>query len=164
MKSGLDRSVSRWIKKLNLKKHPEGGYFCETYRSRISLDHPDYQGARSASSAIYYMLAGRQISRFHRLKSDEIWHHYAGGALLLYTIKGDKMSKCILGTGIRQLPQIVVEKNTWIAASVMSGAYALVGCTVSPGFDFRDWEIGARDHLVSLCPRDKGIIERYTTV
>ena len=163
-KTGLNRGAARWIKRLNLKKHPEGGYFCETYRSEISFNFPGHDGLRNSSSAIYYLLVGKQISRFHRLRSDEIWHHYAGGPLSIFQSRKNMILESVLGTAIRQSPQLVVEKNTWVAASVRSGSYSLVGCTVSPGFDFRDWEIGTRADLASLYPEYKDIIERYTTV
>ncbi|HEU0048876.1 MAG TPA: cupin domain-containing protein [Nitrososphaera sp.] len=75
------------VKKLGLEKHPEGGYFKQTYRSDTVVDFEGHDAPQSISSAIYYMLVGDQFSAFHKLKSDEIWHHYAGSSITLYAIE-----------------------------------------------------------------------------
>lgn len=160
----MNKDAARWIAKLKLKKHPEGGYFRETYRSEKALHISGHDGARSLASAIYYLLARGQRSDFHRLKSDEMWHHYSGGTLLLLLIKEGRLSKLTLGSTGRGTPQILIEKGCWVAVSISSGHYCLVGCTVSPGFDFRDWELGKRSDLLTLFPRHRAVIEKYTTV
>ena len=147
-----------------MKKHSEGGYFRETYRAATLLDFPGHKGKRTAYAAIYYLVAGDQISSFHRIKSDEIWHFYAGGSLALYTIKEGKMSKMVLGNARRQTSQSLVESGCWMAGSVNVGDFCLVGCTVSPGFDIRDWELGTRSQLASQYPDCKRITEKHTTV
>lgn len=153
----MHREAAQWIKKLKLERHPEGGYFRETYRSETMM------GERSAATAIYYMLTEGEFSAFHRLKSDETWHHYAGGSLTLHIIDKGKLSRVRLGKGKGESPQAVVRANTWFAAS-LNGAYCLVGCTMSPGFYYRDWELGRRDELVRAYPQHRALLTRYATV
>ena len=162
--SNLDNEAKRWIARLRLKKHPEGGHFRETYRSELAIKVGRNTEERNVASAIYYVLAGKEFSAFHRLKSDEIWHHYAGGSLSLYVIKKGKMSTMALGKADRESPQLTIEKDCWIAASIKSGGFCLIGCTVSPGFDFRDWELGTRSQLIAAYPRHQKIITSHTIV
>lgn len=128
------------------------------------MDLPGYVGSRRACSAIYYMLVDDQVSAFHRIRSDEVWHHYAGGSLTVYVGGDGVLSKIHLGKRRGERPQAVVEKNTWFAASLRSGSYCLAGCTVAPGFDYQDWELGTRSQLFALYPPHKKIIERLTIV
>ena len=109
------------------------------------------------------MLVGDQVSAFHKLKSDEMWHWYAGGSLSMYIIAKDRLSKLCLGTKGRADPQVLVRRGSWVAAFVGSGDYCLVGCTVSPGFDFRDWQIGERSKLIARFPKFKSVVKKYTT-
>jgi predicted cupin superfamily sugar epimerase len=120
--------AARLVKKLGLEKHPEGGYFKQTYRSDATVNLAGFDGPRNISTAIYYMLAGNEFSAFHRLRSDEVWHHYAGGALILYTISAEgKLSKIKIGRG--GVPQAVIgqalgsrrllptkDRTAWLAA------------------------------------------------
>lgn len=155
----MDRQAARWIKRLKLERHPEGGYYRETYRSEATID-----GQRNAATVIYYMLTGGDFSAFHRLRSDEMWHHYAGGSLTLHIIDNGKLSRVRLGKGKGEVPQTVVKANTWFAASLNGKTYCLVGCTMSPGFNYQDWELGKREELAGEYPQHKAIINRYTTV
>lgn len=159
----MDSKAASWIAKLHLKKHPEGGYYGETHRSAVVVNVAGYDGPRNISSAIYYLLVGDQVSSFHRLKSDEVWHWYAGGSLSMQIIT-NKLTRVSLGTKGRARPQLLVPKGSWMAASVCSGRYCLVGCTVSPGFDFRDWELGKRSELLDRFPQYQSAIRKYTTV
>jgi predicted cupin superfamily sugar epimerase len=158
----MHKGAVRLVKKLGLEEHPEGGYFKQTYRSDTTVNVKGYNGPRNISTAIYYMLASDQFSAFHRIKSDEIWHYYAGGLVALYAIAGDgKLSKIKIGRS--GTPQAVIKAGTWFAAALDSRrSYCLLGCTVSPGFDYRDWELGKRDELVRMYPKHRKIIERYT--
>jgi predicted cupin superfamily sugar epimerase len=158
----VHREAARLVKKLELQKHPEGGYYRQTYKSDTMVNVEGREGPRNASSAIYYMLAGNEFSAFHRLRSDELWHHYAGGTLVIYAIDSDgKLAKIKIGQGA--MPQAVITAGTWFAAVPASKrSYCLVGCTMSPGFDYRDWELGKRDELVRMYPRHRKVIERYT--
>ncbi|NWG37073.1 MAG: cupin domain-containing protein [Nitrososphaera sp.] len=158
---GIWLKARDWVKKLGLAKHPEGGYFRETFRSKIQVSAPGFSGKRSASTAIYYLLESGRFSAFHRIKSDELWHLYAGSPLVLHVIENGKMSRVTLGRG--QAPQAAVRAGCWFAASVARpGSYSLAGCTVAPGFDFADWEMGKREELLREYPDHRRIIERYT--
>jgi predicted cupin superfamily sugar epimerase len=154
--------AARLVKKLRLEKHPEGGYYKQTYRSDKIANVEGHDGPRSISTAIYYLLAGKEFSAFHRLRSDEVWHHYAGGTLVLYAIDKDgKLSKIKIGKSAAL--QAFIKAGTWFAAAPESKkSYCLVGCTVSPGFDYRDWELGKRDELVRTYPQHKALVGRYT--
>lgn len=159
-----------WIEKLYLLKHAEGGYFREIYRSNEEVDAcnlpPRYGSKRAFSTSIYYLLNSGEFSAFHRLKSDEIWHFYSGSPLNLFIINNEgKLSKQILGSNPDKDEhlQIIIEKGSWFAASVLrTGSYTLMGCTVSPGFDFGDFELAKRDALLKKYPQYHEIIVKYT--
>ncbi len=140
------------IRRLGLAPHPEGGYYRETFRSSLTLDLPDGR-RRSASTAIHYLLPPGTRSAWHRVASDEVWHHYDGGALHLYLLG--------VGTGVLDSsnPQIVVPRSTWQAAEPERDA-VLCGCTVAPGFDFADFEMGRVEDLTREFPEQKALILR----
>jgi predicted cupin superfamily sugar epimerase len=127
------------IDQLGLRPHPEGGWFAETWREPTAA-----RGDRPASTAIYYLLRAGEESRWHRIDATETWHFYAGGALELRMAAGDEapIDWHVLGTDIAagQRPQVVVPKGWWQAARPL-GEWALVGCTVAPGFDFSGFEL-----------------------
>ena len=162
----MDKDAQHWIDKLNLEEHPEGGYFVETYKSEKFVNLPEYDGPRHSCTAIYYLLVGDQFSSFHKLKSDELWHFYAGSSLTLHIIETDgRLNDVRLGPDIdsKETFQAVVKSGSWFAASVNNhNSYSLVGCTVSPGFDYHDWELGDMEALAKIYLRHKSIIERYT--
>ena len=143
------KSAKYWIEKLGLDRHPEGGWFKEIYRSDdiITVDSlsGDYRGTRNCSTSIYYLLEGDDYSSFHRIKSDEVWHYYAGSTSIeiLLIVDGSLIKQlCGNNPDENQQLQIVVPKNTWFAARLHDkSGYALVGCTVSPGFQFDDFEM-----------------------
>jgi len=160
-----------WIRKLKLKKHPEGGYYCELYRSAESIPGKAlprrYKGRRSFSTSIYFLLKGRDISRFHRLKSDETWHFHTGSSLTIHVIspKG-KYSEIKLGCDPKkkQALQYTVSRNHWFGATVHNPkGFSLVGCTVSPGFDFADFELADQEELLARFPHLARIIRKLTT-
>jgi uncharacterized protein len=139
------------IRSLGLAPHPEGGLYRECFRSSLTVDTP--RGPRSASTAIYYLLRAGERSLFHRVQSDEIWHHYAGAPLRLHLLP--------VGEVELAMGQAVVPAGAWQAAEPM-GAWTLVGCTVAPGFDFADWELGKREELLREFPSEAARIERLT--
>ncbi|EKD26707.1 MAG: hypothetical protein ACD_79C01052G0002 [uncultured bacterium] len=155
-------NCKKLIKKLALKPHPEGGYFKETYRSGNMFNTS--WGKRNSSTAIYYMLIGNDFSCFHRIKSDELWHHYYGCGIIIHEIKKDgKYEKHKLGIEKGFVPQIIIEAKAWFAAELNNKkSFSLAGCTVSPGFDFRDFEISEKENLLSAYPEYKKIIKRFT--
>jgi hypothetical protein len=160
--------ANKYIKQLQLKKHPEGGYFREVYRSaeRILPTHlpKRYKSFRNFSTSICFLLEGKQFSAFHLLQSDEIWHFYDGGAVFLYIInqKGE-LSVKKLGRSVDSELQLTIEKQNWFAAEVEdTKSFALFGCTVSPGFEFEDFELGKRDDLLKKFPQHSDVIKRLT--
>ncbi|MFL6235000.1 MAG: cupin domain-containing protein [Thermoanaerobaculia bacterium] len=125
------------VRLLGLEPHPEGGFYRETFRA------PAPDGARAASTAIYYLLREGDVSAWHRVvDADEIWHHYAGAPLELTLWDGRERTSLRLGTGLAagERPQAVVPAGVWQAARPMGG-WVLVGCTVAPGFDFARFEM-----------------------
>lgn len=167
-----------WIKKLELKPHPEGGYFRQTYRSELMITPwallnslppgtvPSIGRPRAASTAIYFLLEGENFSAFHRLKSDEMWHFYAGSPLTVHVLNAaGEYSSILLGSDCEagQIFQAVVSAGCWFASHVADWeGWALVGCTVAPGFDYEDFELGKRNELVKEFPKEREIIRRLT--
>ncbi len=164
------RTAGEWITALGLIRHPEGGYFRETYRSSDSLNvnqrPAQSRGSRPISTAIYYLLQQGDVSRFHRLKSDEVWHFYDGNSLAMYVLqRSGSLAEFVLGTnlGMGERPQAVVRAGDWVAAAVEApGSYSLVGCTVAPGFLFEDLELAHRDSLLDAYPEYHDLILRLT--
>jgi uncharacterized protein len=164
-------SVKYYIDKLELVKHPEGGYFKEVYRSAehyYTEGLPErYGGDRSFSTSIYFLLEGRQVSRFHKLKSDEIWHFLDGSPSRIYLLdRNGNLSEIVLGKNLNsgEMLQVVIEKENWFAAEVKEkDSFSLVSCTVAPGFDYKDFELGRRDELIRMFPGHKELIDRFTT-
>ena len=147
--------AARWIRSLGLTPHPEGGYYRETYR-----------GSGNVATAIYFLLEGRQVSRLHRIRSDQLWHLYAGGPLIVSAISpAGALIETTLGGDVDagEAPQAVVPAGHWFGAALApAAAYALVGCTVAPGFDFADLELARRETLLAAFPRHAAMIERLT--
>lgn len=158
------------IERLRLMPHPEGGFFRETYRAPLQLGaqalSPQFAGMRNASTAIYYLLAAGDRSRFHRIRSDEIWHFYQGDPLQVVEItEAGSISVTLLGNDIAagQVSQHVVPAGRWFGACPAAGSrFSLVGCTVSPGFDFADFEMAERPALLSAYPQLQDWITRLT--
>lgn len=125
------------ITRLDLKPHPEGGHYRETFRDSDGAD-----GGRSASTAIYFLLARGERSHWHRIDAVEIWHYYAGSALTLHIADDVGQRVVRLGPDLvsGELPQGVVPAHAWQAAET-TGDWTLVGCTVAPGFDFAKFEL-----------------------
>ena len=158
------------VKKFGLTPHPEGGFFKETYRSagKIGFENPgtDLDGERNYSTCIYFLLCSDSFSAFHRIIQDEIWHFYDGSPVELHMISPTgNYSLVILGRNIHeeQVYQLVIPGGTWFAARVAPGNdYSLVGCTVSPGFEFSDFELGNRESLLQILPEHEAIIRELT--
>lgn len=159
-----------WIERLNLSAHPEGGYYRETYRAELSIPRdalpPQFSGPRLVSTAIYFLLEGENFSAFHRLRSDELWHFYAGSPITVHVIEPDgACSEIQLGAAPEagEVLQAAVKAGRWFASRVRDPkTFALAGCTVAPGFDFADFELGKRAELVRLYPQHRKLIESLT--
>ncbi len=154
-------TAEQLIALLHLKPHPEeGGHFAETYRSDESIPGkalpPRYRGARSFTTAIYYLLTAASFSAMHRLQTDEIFHFYLGDPVEMLQLLPDGSGRIVLiGTDIEggMEPQVLVPKGVWQGSRLLSGGhFALLGTTVSPGFEFSDYETGERDLLVRSYP------------
>jgi predicted cupin superfamily sugar epimerase len=130
-------TADAWIERLRLEPHPEGGHFRETWRDASAA------GGRGAGSAIYFLLRAGEISRWHRVDAVEIWHFYAGAPLeLRVSTDGKKTSSQVLGTNLAagERPQLIVPAHAWQSGR-SRGDYTLVGCTVSPAFEFDGFEL-----------------------
>ncbi len=159
----LDDEARRIVEALGLRAHPEGGFYREAFRAPLSVRAP--QGERAASTAIYFLLPAGSFSALHRVRSDEVWHHYDGDPVDLHTIDGagahavERLGRD-LARGER--PQRVVAAGTWQAALPVGPRCSLCGCTVAPGFDFADFEMPARAELARRFPHLRSLLERLT--
>jgi predicted cupin superfamily sugar epimerase len=175
--SSVTKDARYWIQNLGLAAHPEGGSYRQTYRSELVLPKEAlpraYTGARAVSTAIYFLLQSGNFSAFHRLRSDEMWHFYAGESLLVHVIElNGRYSKIKVGNDPQrgESLQALVKASCWFASEVASSkcispddrSFALVGCTVAPGFDFDDFELARRDELAQKYPQHREIIQRLT--
>jgi len=157
--------AKKLIEQLGLEAHIEGGYYKRTYQSDMTITLNNQQ-SRFINTAIYYLLEKKDFSCWHRLKSDEIWHYYCGGPATIYEInhKNDLVQTTLgnpLETG--NIAQHRVPANTWLAVSPNEGTeFILTGITVTPGFDFMDFEMGKRAELIKQCPEHAEMIEKLT--
>jgi predicted cupin superfamily sugar epimerase len=170
MDANLTAKVEYYIEQLQLHIHPEGGYYARTYESK-SLIRKDalpesFTGDRYISSSIYFLLKGNQFSAFHRIKSDELWHHYDGCGLCIYVIYPDgKGAQLLLGKEIAKgfRFQHVVPAGCWFASMpVEEDGFCLCGCTVAPGFDFADFEMAEKENLLALYPQHEKWISKLS--
>jgi uncharacterized protein len=134
-------TASEIIRLLDLKPHPEGGHFRETFRDGRAIE-----GGRAASTAIYFLLARGERSHWHRVDAVEIWHYYAGAPVKLSVVDGASEQIFRLGANIHadEIPQVTVPARAWQAAESL-GDWTLVGCTVAPGFEFAGFELAPKD-------------------
>jgi uncharacterized protein len=159
-------TTSQLIKQFNLQPHPEGGWYKETYKSTEAIASnalpQRFSGQRVFSTAIYFLLQQGNFSAFHKIKSDECWHFYAGGPLHIYIIMHTgELTVITLGNSIEngQLFQFVVPANCWFASRpAPQSSYCFTGCTVAPGFDFADFELAKARALTALYPQHAALI------
>ncbi|MBI9073538.1 MAG: cupin domain-containing protein [Melioribacteraceae bacterium] len=156
------------IKKLELTPHPEGGYYKEVYRSNnnTKLIINTLPVNRSLATSIYFLLEKDQFSSFHKLKSDELWYHHTGSYVRIHVIdkKGNYFHKDI-GTDLEKNiePQFIIEAESWFAAELTDkNSYSLLGCMVTPGFDFADFELAEKEKLTEQFPQHNEIIAKFT--
>ena len=168
--TSTENKIQRIIEKLGLLPHPEGGYYKEIYRSKGLIQSeslgPEFSGIRNYATSIYFMLTSDTFSAFHKINQDEIWHFYDGSPIKLHVISESGIhTQHIVGKDIfsDQVPQIVVPANHWFAATVINkNDFSLVGCSVSPGFDFNDFTLPSRKQLTQLFPQHINIITELT--
>ena len=157
------------IRRLKLEPHPEGGYFRETYRASGNVVREGHHEPRSASTAIYFLLCNGAHSAWHRIRSDEVWHFYAGDPVDVHVLDANgalvthRLGDALMHEGTAF--QAVVKAGDWFAAEChdASGA-ALVGCTVAPGFEFSEFELAGRGVLEARYPRHRELIARLGPV
>ncbi|QEC44830.1 cupin domain-containing protein [Pseudobacter ginsenosidimutans] len=161
-------TAAQLISQYQLLPHPEGGYYKETYRSSeiapASALPERFGGNRFFSTAIYFLLESGNFSAFHKIKSDECWHFYAGQTLLVHILHlNGELQTVSLGSNAAEgeLFQFVVPANCWFASEPAEGSeFAFTGCTVSPGFDFEDFELAKAEELLSKYPAHAALIRR----
>ena len=164
------KNADYWIYALGMSPHPEGGYYREIYRARETIREsglPDrYQGERHMSTSIYFLLRGHENSRLHRIKSDETWHFYEGSPLTLFVLSpAGKLRRHALGSNLDRGEQFqfTVPANHWFGATVNDPvSFSLVGCTVAPGFEFDDFEMGNAGNLIAEFPQHRALIEQLS--
>lgn len=161
-------TAQQLITNYQLQPHPEGGYYKETYRSSEEIPTiglpSRFGGNRAFSTAIYFLLEQHNFSAFHKIKSDECWHFYAGQTLLVHLIHTDGRLQTIkLGNQLNkgETFQFVVPANCWFASEPAPGtSFSFTGCTVAPGFDFADFELADAQQLIAGYPQHAAIIKR----
>jgi predicted cupin superfamily sugar epimerase len=154
-------------KMLGLTPHPrEGGWYVRTYEAaEFVAVNERYDGSRRTGTAIYYLLEPGTFSEMHVLQSDEIFHHYAGGAVEMLQLWPDGTSKrVVIGKDLSadERPQVVVPRGVWQGSRLLKGEWALLGCTVSPGFEFADYETAGCEELCAKWPKEREMIEKLT--
>ena len=166
----MEKNAQYWIDRLHLSPHPEGGHYRQTYRSDLTIVRSalpsGFNGDRAASTAIYFLLDGRDFSAFHRIAADELWHFYAGSTLVVSVLDPEgNHHELLLGDRPEagEVFQAVVKAGCWFASRLKDEAgYALVGCTVAPGFDFADFELATRSQLLRIYPMHQQLITELT--
>jgi len=166
----MTRDADYWINKLGMTGHPEGGYFRETYRSPEVIPGTylpgRYTGDRAFQTGIYFLLKSGQKSALHRMESDEMWHFYTGSGLTVYCLHANGEREDLhIGPDPEQgqVFQATVPRGTWFGAEVTApDSFALVGCTVAPGFEFDDFTLGGRAELLERFPQHAELVERMT--
>lgn len=158
--------LNNLVSKLGLTPHPEGGYYKETFKSEEQISDTElsvnYEGKRKLYSSIYFLLTSDDVSHFHRLKSDELWYYHGGSSLSIHVIdESGEYEEIKLGMNldIGEVPQVLVKKNSIFGSSVSEkDTFSLVGCMVSPGFEFQDFELFTQDELLKVYPQHQEII------
>ena len=155
-----------WVSKLGLLPHPEGGYYKRTFESEEHTSDQEltvnFVGKRKLYTSIYFLLTSNDVSHFHRLKSDELWYYHAGSPLTIHIIdENGEYEEIKLGMNLDngEVPQALVPKNSIFGSSVMEeDTCSLVGCMVSPGFEFQDFELFTQSELLTKYPKHEEII------
>jgi predicted cupin superfamily sugar epimerase len=157
----MTQEIENTVRELDLLPHPEGGFYRETYRSEQTVQ----SGKRNLMTAIYFLLTSENVSRFHRIQSDELWFHHAGSPLIVHTLDAAGHHEYIVGSDFAKgyLPQFLVPKHTIFGSSVLEkDSYALVSCVVAPGFDFADFELFPQAELLQMFPAEAEIIRKMS--
>lgn len=160
-------NADKIISALELKPHPEGGYYKEVYRAGMTteISQPERKVERQLATSIYFLLKRNDISKFHQLTSDELWYfHYGAPVKVIIIDKHGVLKHQILGCNIEkgEKPQIIIPAGCIFAAKTIDdGEFALMGCMVTPGFDFDDFRMLKKEVLLKCFPKYREIIEEY---
>lgn len=154
-------TAEHWIKKLKLEEHPEGGYYSEIYRSEVTLSSEDME--RNLATSIYYLLKSGEISHWHQLASDELWYFHAGSDVVVHLFDEGMYRQELVGLSENAKPQLVIPAGAVFAAEVKDkDSYVLLGCMVSPGFDFEDFRMVEADELIDIFPEEEEVIRAFS--
>lgn len=162
----MDPKAKKIIEQLKMSPHPEGGYFVETWRSKESFELQRHQ-QRHLGTCIYFMMPHGHMSRFHRLRADEIWHFYQGDPITVVLLDEQMgLTQNLVGPigDDDAVPQLIIPKGSWFGALHLTPpkhGYTLVGCTVSPGFEFEDFELAKRSELLSQFSEGSANIQKW---
>ena len=158
----MQKNAQYYIDNLNMVAHPEGGYYVSSFRAEEGIQTRNVE--RPIYTSIYFLLRSQDISHFHRLKSDELWYYHGGSPLTVHMIYEDgtyEAKKLGLNISGGETPQVLVPKNTIFGSSVdEENTFSLVGCMVSPGFDFADFELFTQAELTKQYPQHEEIISK----
>jgi len=168
MTTAIHRNANYWINHLQLTKHIEGGWYNEVYRSSLILKKQQlpasFSNDKTICTHIYFLLQKHGFSAFHRIKSDELWHFYAGDPLIVYEIdRAGTLTEHVLGNDPEKGHTLftAIKAGNWFASRVKNGSdYSLVGCTVAPGFDFEDFELANNTTLTTAYPQHTELINQ----
>lgn len=153
-----------WITYLDMSAHPEGGYYKQSFVSPEKISPSTHPAERNLYTSIYFLLRTQDVSHFHRLKSDELWYFHAGHATTVHILDANgnyRAEKLGLDIAAGERPQVLVEKGSIFGSTVdAKNGFSLVGCMVSPGFDFADFELLLQAELLELYPEHHGIINK----
>lgn len=158
----MNNKIQEIINHFDMLPHPEGGFYKETYRSsELCLN-----GTRNLKTVIYFLLRSEDVSHFHRIKSDEMWYYHSGSPLIVHSIDDQgiyKKQKVGINFSEGEIPQYLVPKNTIFGSTVLEkDSYSLVSCSVTPGFDFEDFELFKQSDLLEQFPLHHKIISKLT--
>ncbi|CAM9096363.1 cupin domain-containing protein [Mycoplasma todarodis] len=165
----MTKNAKYFIKKLNMLQHPEGGFYSRSFVSDVTLKpfsvNEKQNKERKLWTSIYFLLKEDEVSNFHRLTADEMWYFHSGNSLTIYVIdqKGN-LSTQKLGLDIEngEMPQVLVPRGSIFGSAMNNEGFSLVGCMVSPGFEFEDFELFKRQELLNEFPQHKLIINKLT--
>jgi hypothetical protein len=150
-----------WIDRLNLKRHPEGGYYSEVYRNPKVIELVN--GRRNLSTSIYFLLKGNDKSHFHQLYSDEIWYFHLGTEVTVHLLSNKNYEKQILGISENAQPQLIIKAGTIFGAELTDkSSFCLMSCMVNPGFEFNDFKLFKANELKPDYPHHEDLIEKFT--
>ena len=161
--NSVELRIAELVQILQMKAHPEGGFYTETYRADSALETKN--GKRQLITSIFFLLRSQDVSHFHRIKSDELWFWHEGSSLSVHLLGENGHEILKLGPVDERgtLPQHLVNANTIFGSSVDEAeSYGLVSCVVAPGFDFRDFELFKAEDLLPLYPSAEKIIRKLT--